>query len=491
MEKKFDLKKNRTSIDTLLYPCKSILFTICIILITNTNGFAQWKQMPGKANDIAIGGNPEQIWIIGFESRGGGNQIQRWTGTSWEEIDGGAVKIAVDGMGMPWVVNNDGQIFKRRLNNTWVEMPGRARDIAIGGGVAWIIGTDAYGSGHRVYYWGESKWIPVDAGAVDIAVNAVGTVHMVDAGGNIWSGEPVLEKSLSNATNSSTFVKSFTKGKYQDDYKATAVAGGGTPSLAGGHEVWYLSNRPESGGYSICRRISSSLNRNLLWNEYSGGAKYIAVNNRGLPVVVNVYGDIFFWDENINTFTIRVNPLKRDMCPFIMTETEHPWRDYLPSEKNQYDKELKSEGATNFQLALAFNLDKGLLNLEVVTSVKEGGSSYDRIEKGIGVGKLTRARGITYIPVVIPLPGKKIVSIANNASFSNSYFLEEGGRFEPLEGCDGPIVQLNDPGYPIKMIQLVGDTGGEDIAIDTYSCECNSRINYLELVPIKVTMAKK
>jgi len=63
------------------------------------------------AKDIAMGGN-EEIWIIGGNPEPGGFGIFRWNRKGhWTKITGGAVSIAVDEFGTPWVVNDVGEIF--------------------------------------------------------------------------------------------------------------------------------------------------------------------------------------------------------------------------------------------------------------------------------------------------------------------------------------------------------------------------------------------
>ena len=69
-----------------------------------------WERLPGKANDITCGGG--EVWVIGTNRVQGGFGVLRWAGQSRENVPGGAVRIAVDERGTPWVVNEAGTIFR-------------------------------------------------------------------------------------------------------------------------------------------------------------------------------------------------------------------------------------------------------------------------------------------------------------------------------------------------------------------------------------------
>lgn len=89
-----------------------------------------WKKIPGTARDISIGADGT-AYVIGASAVAGGYEIYKWNGSSWIHIPGGAVRVAVSPTGVPWVVSNDGGIF-RLTNGAWQKRPGLAKDIAIG-----------------------------------------------------------------------------------------------------------------------------------------------------------------------------------------------------------------------------------------------------------------------------------------------------------------------------------------------------------------------
>jgi hypothetical protein len=73
---------------------------------------SMWQQIPGKALDLEVGADGS-VWSIGLNETGDGNAMLRWSGTTWEPIDGAASIIAVASNGLPWHVNRSGDIFRR------------------------------------------------------------------------------------------------------------------------------------------------------------------------------------------------------------------------------------------------------------------------------------------------------------------------------------------------------------------------------------------
>jgi hypothetical protein len=118
-------------------------------------GEGDWQDLPGAATDIGIGANGH-VWVVGD----GG--VPHY----WEQLAGGAsdwpvppdstlsgiARIAVASNGLPWAVGADQSIHCRTGDafpgTAWISLPGLAFDIGIGGGQAWVVGTDG-----RPYYW--------------------------------------------------------------------------------------------------------------------------------------------------------------------------------------------------------------------------------------------------------------------------------------------------------------------------------------------------
>jgi hypothetical protein len=73
---------------------------------------AAWQKLPGSAIDIGAGADGS-VWVVGTKrAPRGGNTIHRWGGSDWEEVEGGASAITVDGNGLPWVVNSSGELYR-------------------------------------------------------------------------------------------------------------------------------------------------------------------------------------------------------------------------------------------------------------------------------------------------------------------------------------------------------------------------------------------
>jgi hypothetical protein len=75
--------------------------------------------------------------------------IYKWLGGgNWAKVNGGAVRIAVNSSGVPWIVNSQGRIFKKAdatITSSWIQLPGLATDIGIGANDnVWITGTSIF-----------------------------------------------------------------------------------------------------------------------------------------------------------------------------------------------------------------------------------------------------------------------------------------------------------------------------------------------------------
>jgi hypothetical protein len=164
---------------------KIMVITLSLILILipiYTYGAGRWKQLSDNATDIGIGADGS-VWIIGTSEVNGGYGVYRLSVNGWEqiEIDGGAIRIDVDPSGNPWIVDNDGNIF-RRSGTEWETIDGEATDIGIGAdGSVWIIGTNPVSGGYGIYRWDGRNWEEVDGGAVQISVDNRGTPWIVDS----------------------------------------------------------------------------------------------------------------------------------------------------------------------------------------------------------------------------------------------------------------------------------------------------------------------
>src|SRR5207237_1366525 len=135
--------------------------------------------------DISVGADGT-AWMIGTILGGGGYDINRWNGTSWVQIPGGAMRIAVDNQGQAWVINSVGLIYHWE-NGGFVPKPGLATDIGAGAdGSVWIIGIDSQGGGYGIWQLSGQSWVRVPGGAVRIAVGANGDPWVINSGRGIY-----------------------------------------------------------------------------------------------------------------------------------------------------------------------------------------------------------------------------------------------------------------------------------------------------------------
>jgi hypothetical protein len=145
-----------------------------------------FSRRPGAATAIGVGANGA-IWITGTNPTAGGYGIYRWNGTGWSLVAGGAVSIAVDPSGNPWVINSAHQIY-HRVGSGWAKYPGSATSIGVGAnGAIWITGTNPTAGGLGIYCWYGSAWTPVAGGAVTIAVGRTGNPWIINSAHQVYS----------------------------------------------------------------------------------------------------------------------------------------------------------------------------------------------------------------------------------------------------------------------------------------------------------------
>ncbi len=169
-----------------------VLVLMLLILLPGHVFADSWVQLSEEtAKDIGIGADGS-VWIVGTNPVSGGYGIYKWDGENWEGVDGGAVRIDVDPQGNPWIVNDNGYIF-RRVDNSWVQLFGAAKDIGIGAdGSVWIVGTNPVSGGYGIYKWDGKNWKVVDGGAVQISVDKYGIPWVVNLSNHTYRKKPSL-----------------------------------------------------------------------------------------------------------------------------------------------------------------------------------------------------------------------------------------------------------------------------------------------------------
>jgi hypothetical protein len=252
--------------------------------------YTRWLDRGGLATHIAAGANGA-VWITGTGATNGGFQIWRRSGSSWVLVDGGAVKVAVEPNGTPWVVNSSGSIFRRAgvtagnpSGTSWTTMPGGATDIAIGTeGTVYVLGTDNVAGNHSIFRWSSSSqvWTQVSGAAAHIAVDSTGRPWVVNASNNIlrlngstWGAIGGLARDIGAGSNGSVWII------------GTGLVG------TADYEIWSWNDQP--GGASGLPPAPARAS----WVKTSGGARAVTVDGNGKPWVVNSDGRIYQRDDD-------------------------------------------------------------------------------------------------------------------------------------------------------------------------------------------------
>lgn len=168
-----------------------------------------WQELPGRAGDIAVGGDGS-VWVVSRNpDPAKGYAVLRLKDGAWVPAGVGGVRVAVDGLGNPWVLDRDGTVW-RRSGGDWEAVTGDgiptgtdlagarvsgASDIGAGAdGSVWVTARTGDELGHAVLRWTGQRWQTATGAAVAISVAPNGLPWTVDAHGVIGrlnSGGPL------------------------------------------------------------------------------------------------------------------------------------------------------------------------------------------------------------------------------------------------------------------------------------------------------------
>lgn len=229
---------------------------------------ADWTMLAGNGlgNDIGVGADGT-IWLVGVQHVGVAADfgIFKFTGSGWSSVEGGAVRIAVGPDGQPWVVNSEGQSF-RRTSNRWQKLPGAlGRDIAVGAkGAAYMVGTNPAGpKDFGLWKWSGSAWSPISGQGLRVSVGADDAPHVVDSNGLVSYLQGGSWKPLPGASGTDV---------------GTSAAG----------RVWLIDKAQAREGGQLIRRWTGTN-----WATVGGAGVQVAAGPDGSPYVVNTEHRIF------------------------------------------------------------------------------------------------------------------------------------------------------------------------------------------------------
>lgn len=211
--------------------------------------------------------NARLLDVLGFP-------VEEGHHTGGSDVAGGLLSVSSNDR-VPFVVyyHEDHRVFSPSPipRYQWTEVGGAGVDLAIGANnVPYLLGKNDRGEGmRRLYRFEKGGW-------VDLGVN--GKRVSVDGLGRPWL---VGEKNR---------VKFFRYNKTWFGLHGVAHDIG-----VGGESYFEVSTEPESGGFAIQQFLGDK--EGETWRRMPGGAVKIAVNQNGVPLVVNKTGFVYAWHK--------------------------------------------------------------------------------------------------------------------------------------------------------------------------------------------------
>jgi hypothetical protein len=141
----------------------------------------KWVQVAGSAKDIGVGAEGS-VWIVGTKAVDGGFEVSKWNSEeeSWDIMEFGAIRIAVDGSGNPWMVNDERKIIAY-MEEELHEYGEESLDVGIGAdGTVWAITSEK-----KIVKLGDDGWIAVNGNAIGIAATSEGSPWIVNSIGQV------------------------------------------------------------------------------------------------------------------------------------------------------------------------------------------------------------------------------------------------------------------------------------------------------------------
>jgi peptidoglycan hydrolase-like protein with peptidoglycan-binding domain len=148
--------------------------------------YDSYEQMsPMLVKDVAASSG---LWVVRDDGT-----IHQWNPsdeTFVQSNGSAATRISLEALGKPWVVNVNGNIYRRTTSTaasgTWELMPGCATDIAVGNG-RWVLGCTPNDKGnYTAYKWDGSEWDASSGAGVRISIGQDGRPWVVTASGSVW-----------------------------------------------------------------------------------------------------------------------------------------------------------------------------------------------------------------------------------------------------------------------------------------------------------------
>jgi PASTA domain len=150
-----------------------------------------WVELPTEnAIDIAIGPLGE-IWALADVGVQAGHEVIFWDGRAFQIQNGSGKRLDVHPNGTPYVVGDDGTLW-RGVPGGFEQVPGEAiNDISIGVGQhMWVTAGSKGSGGYSIRAWNGSVWELSTGEGLSIAVHPDGLPWVTASGGSVWRSEP-------------------------------------------------------------------------------------------------------------------------------------------------------------------------------------------------------------------------------------------------------------------------------------------------------------
>jgi len=164
---------------------------------TNVTLFSNptWTRLPVQAVDVAASGT--YVYFLGTANVGGGHPIYSLSnGVATEVVPGGgAVELAVDAFGRPWLISNVRSIFVGPMpggSGGYMQVNGLGVDIASTGSTIAVLGNTYYTHGSEVYTLDvsdpniQNSFVPQGGEATRITGSAGGNFIVMIDNGNLY-----------------------------------------------------------------------------------------------------------------------------------------------------------------------------------------------------------------------------------------------------------------------------------------------------------------
>lgn len=208
--------------------------SILFMALSASFAVAQDKTFDSPVLDVGAGPSGA-VWAVVSGTGGNGLWLRAddgsWSAQGTGGITGGPTRVAVDPLGLPWVIGGDGKLMRQQGDQFVAPVgPAQAYDIGIGSDrTLWITtATPISGEGGNSISRSRdlgASWKSISGAALEVAVDPQGNAWVVNADKQLWRY---------TGSGFQLFAR-----KARD----VAVAGDGT--------IWIVSDEAATGGYAI------------------------------------------------------------------------------------------------------------------------------------------------------------------------------------------------------------------------------------------------